>query len=108
MPHKRSAVKRHAVTQPLDTSYRYIPLTRNLNAIVDADDFDWLSKWNWHAVWNPCTKSFYATRTNVVNNGVLGLAFVANASISDIFTHQKKQLGCTMKLPRGIKVSLPC
>jgi hypothetical protein len=53
-------VKRHEVQQPLDTSYRLIPLTQGQNAIVDASDFDWLSKFNWHAHWNPNTRSFYA------------------------------------------------
>lgn len=56
-------VKRHAVTQPQDPSYRLIPLTRNQNAIVDAEDFEWLSQWNWHAHWSPSTRSFYAQRT---------------------------------------------
>src|ERR1700741_4140580 len=55
-------VKRHAVIQPLETDYRFIPLTRNQNAIVDAADFEWLSQWNWYAMWSKCTKSFYAAR----------------------------------------------
>src|SRR5258706_10064208 len=54
--------KRHAVVQPLDQSYRYIALTRNQNAIVDAEDFEWLNQFNWHARWCKTTKSFYATR----------------------------------------------
>jgi hypothetical protein len=56
------SVKRHAVTQPPDASYRLIPLTRSQNAIVDVADFTWLSQWNWYAFWNPSTKSFYAMR----------------------------------------------
>lgn len=55
-------VKRHEVVQPLDTSYRLIPLTRNQNAIVDAEDFERLSEFNWSADWNICTESFYAKR----------------------------------------------
>jgi hypothetical protein len=55
-------VKRHAVTQPLDTSYRLIPLTQGQNAIVDADDYEWLNQWNWHAWLNSFTKSYYAVR----------------------------------------------
>ena len=62
--------KRHEVVQPLDKPYRYIPLTREQNAIVDAGDFEWLSQWNWHAVWNDCTKSFYATRTVEHNKAI--------------------------------------
>lgn len=53
-------VKRHEVQQPLDTSYRLIPLTQGQNAIVDTADFERLSQFNWHAHWNPNTKSFYA------------------------------------------------
>jgi len=55
-------VKRHAVTQPLDQSYRLIPLTQGQNAIVDAEDFDWLSQWNWQARWDKKMRSFYACR----------------------------------------------
>lgn len=53
---------RHPVTQPLDTSYRYIPLTNNLNAIVDSEDYEWLSQFNWHSHWTPETKMYYAVR----------------------------------------------
>jgi len=55
-------MKRHAVQQPLSESFRYIPLTQGQNAIVDAEDFEWLSQWNWYAQWNPETNSFYARR----------------------------------------------
>ncbi len=57
-------VKRHAVVQPLDTSYRLIPLTQGQNAIVDVEDFEWLSQWDWYALWHPRTKSFYARRND--------------------------------------------
>lgn len=55
-------MKRHAVTQPLGTSYRLIALTQNQNAIVDVTDFEWLDQWNWFAAltrWG-----FYAQRRN--------------------------------------------
>jgi hypothetical protein len=55
-------VKRHAVTQPLDASYRLIPLTQNLNAVVDAADYEWLSQWSWCASQSPWKKLFYAVR----------------------------------------------
>lgn len=55
-------VKRHEVIQPLDKPYRFIPLTRNQNAIVDAEDFEHLSQWNWYAVFYKSTQSFYANR----------------------------------------------
>jgi hypothetical protein len=56
-------VKRHMVVQPLNEAYRIIPLTRGLNAIVDVEDFEWLSQWNWYAIFSPHNKSFYAKRT---------------------------------------------
>jgi len=61
-PMIKRPVKRHSVTQPIDTLYRYIPLTHNQNAIVDVGDFEWLSQFNWRAVWNSHTCSFYAAR----------------------------------------------
>src|SRR5579872_4366835 len=48
--------------QPLEPSYRLIPLTRGQLAIVDATDHDWLMQWKWHAYWNKHSKSFYAVR----------------------------------------------
>lgn len=39
-----------------------IPLTQNQVALVDDTDFEWLSQWKWLAVWNRCTRSFYARR----------------------------------------------
>jgi hypothetical protein len=56
-------VKRHAVTQPIDQSYKLIPLTQGQNAIVDTSDYDWLNQWNWYANWSEVTHSFYAVRT---------------------------------------------
>lgn len=53
--------ERQAVTQPLNTSYRFIPLTRGKIAVVDAEDFDFLSRWRWFAV-APCQNTFYAAR----------------------------------------------
>lgn len=54
-------VKRHEVVQPLDQSYRLIPLTRGQNAIVDVEDFETLSKRTWFAVLNHNTNSFVVT-----------------------------------------------
>lgn len=42
-------VRRHEVTQPLDQSYRLIPLSQGKNAIVDAEDFERINQWNWSA-----------------------------------------------------------
>jgi hypothetical protein len=55
--------KRHSVIQPLDKPYRLIALTQGQTTIVDREDFEWLSQWNWRAQWSQDTKSFYAART---------------------------------------------
>lgn len=61
-------VVRHEVTQPLDQSYRLIPLTQGQNAIVDVEDFEWLSQWNWCARRKPSTGKFYAGRGVRIKN----------------------------------------
>lgn len=63
-------VKRHAVIQPLDKPFRFIPLTQWQNAIVDAEDFEWLSQWNWYANWSSQGKTFYAWRKKQKNTVV--------------------------------------
>src|SRR5258706_13665947 len=60
MPKPR--VVRHEVTQPLNESYRLIPLTQNQNAIVDVEDFEWLSQWYWMAMFSPEADTFYVIR----------------------------------------------
>lgn len=71
MPKRR--MKRHAVTQPSDPSYRLIPLTQGQNAIVDAADFEWLSQWNWCAMWNAGGKTFYARRKILGKNTTIAM-----------------------------------
>lgn len=39
-----------------------IPLTQNQVAIVDEEDFGYLSQFHWYAHWNINTQSFYAGR----------------------------------------------
>lgn len=79
----KKRVKRHAVVQPLDESYRLIPLTRNQNAIVDAADFEWLSKWNWQAMWCTNTRSFYAKR-NESRKTILMHCIIINSSSGNV------------------------
>lgn len=55
-------VKRHVVVQPLDKSIRLIPLTQGQNAIVNASRYEFLMQWNWYAVWNIYTRTYYAVR----------------------------------------------
>jgi HNH endonuclease len=57
-PHPRPEIR-----QPIDKPYRLIPLTQNQIAIVDAEDFERLSKWHWFAVWSTQTETFYANRS---------------------------------------------
>jgi len=57
-------LKRHEVIQPVDSSYRLIPLTQGRNAIVDAADYEWLNQWNWFSWHKPESSSFYAIRND--------------------------------------------
>ncbi len=48
--------------QPPNDSIRYIPLTRGLHAIVDAEDYEWLSQYKWHANRTNGSGTIYAAR----------------------------------------------
>lgn len=59
-------VKRHKVVQPKNKLIKLIPLTRGLNVIVDAIDYEFLIQWNWFALkmyWNHGFH-FYAARAS--------------------------------------------
>lgn len=66
---RKYRVPRHQVTQPLDKPYRFIPLTQGQTAIVDAEDFDRVNRWNWHALKPPLSKTFYAVRLHTIAKG---------------------------------------
>jgi HNH endonuclease len=53
---------RHEVEQPLDQSYRIVPLTLGQNALVSAEDFDWISKYNWCAQYSRKRNCYIAVR----------------------------------------------
>ncbi len=53
---------------PLDQSYCEIPLTQGQVTRVSREDFEKYGKFNWYALWNPKTQSFYAVR-NVPKEG---------------------------------------
>ncbi len=46
---------------------KMIPLTRGLFALVDDEDFEFLSQWNWYAL--TCRDSFYAARNGWTTRG---------------------------------------
>ena len=47
-----------------------IQLTRKQIAIVDDDDYAWLSQYHWLAMWCPKTRSYYAARNTTRAGGV--------------------------------------
>ena len=53
--------------EPANDKIRYIPLTRGLHAIVDAEDYAWLSRHKWSA--SRIGRKFYASRTAYARNG---------------------------------------
>jgi len=53
-------VDRPEVVQPEDGKTKLIPLTRGKVAMVDAADFEWLSRFKWHAV--KAGSNYYACR----------------------------------------------
>jgi hypothetical protein len=67
---------RAEVVQPLDQSYRLIPLTCDQVCIVDAEDFEFLSQWNWKAAWCSHSKTFRVTRTEKLPNGIRTTVYI--------------------------------
>lgn len=55
-------VKREPVVQPLDQSIKLIPLTKGQVTVVGAKDYEFLTQWNWSALWSPLGRCFYAVR----------------------------------------------
>ena len=53
---------RTEIMQPDDPSIRYIPLTDGQYAIVDAEDYPYLSQFNWNAHWKKELGGYYARR----------------------------------------------
>lgn len=58
-------VQRHDVIQPLDPSYKLIPLTQGQNALVDTADFEWLSRWDWFADFDAKQSMWYAKKRGI-------------------------------------------
>ncbi len=59
----RAKTTRTEPSTPPNGKIAYIPLTRGLQAIVDAEDYEWLSQYKWHA--NPSKRNgtIYAARS---------------------------------------------
>jgi len=57
---KQRRVHRPKPPQPKHSNIRFIPLTKGKVAIVDAEDYDWLSKYKWYACKRKYT--YYAYR----------------------------------------------
>jgi len=56
-------VKRHAVEQPLDQNIKLVPLTKGMNAIIDAKNFARFNEQHWQASKVTRGNTFYAKRT---------------------------------------------
>lgn len=52
-------------------SWAAITLSKGQVAIVDADDYEWLSQWTWHATKfkRMAREGYYATRTQIIGSG---------------------------------------
>ena len=55
--------RRERPPKPRNDDIRYIPLTHGLYATVDAQDYHWLSKYKWAALFNPRSNIIYAARS---------------------------------------------
>ena len=67
---RKCASLRNVVPNPEPTedeirnNIRRIALSQGQCAVVDADIFDFLNQWHWHAVWKHKTRSFVAVRNS--------------------------------------------
>jgi hypothetical protein len=61
------------------TDYALIPLSQEQFALVDAADAEWICAWNWSAMWNLNTKSFYAVRKEKCADGKKRLVYLHRA-----------------------------
>jgi hypothetical protein len=69
-----------------------IPLDKGQVAIVDDEDFEWLSKLKWHAAWSPTTKSYRAVTAGLANipgnSANIGMPkLITGAAITDHADH---------------------
>lgn len=50
-------------------TYRTIPLSRGQVALVDAEDYEWLSQWKWYAAVSMRSCQYYAATHDVPDGG---------------------------------------
>lgn len=62
-------VYRAPVVQPLDPSYKLIPLTQHQVAAVSTSKYEFLMQWNWFVIPSTKTKTCYAGRMQRLANG---------------------------------------
>ena len=66
---------------------REIPLSQGLVTIVDDDDYDWLTKWKWHAARG--TNTYYAARSGLRRSGAARERFVMHRLILGLGAWQR-------------------
>ncbi len=66
----RGRPRRVEPPEPPNDKIRYIPLTRGLHAIVDTDDYEWLSQYKWYAGRPTRAGKIYARR-NMSGRGII-------------------------------------
>jgi hypothetical protein len=62
MPKGEYTRKIRPAIYPIGPSIAYIPLTKGQYALIDRDDVETVGGYNWCALWNRGTQSFYAVR----------------------------------------------
>lgn len=62
MPRGKFARKIRPIVTPIGPSIAYVPLTQGCYALIDAEDAEKVSGYNWFAYFNKHTKSHYAKR----------------------------------------------
>lgn len=67
-----------------------IPLTKGQFAIVDDEDYEWLSQFKWYAAWKEKQRCFYARRNSKMKNGKSYMIYMAR-EILDLKHDDKRE-----------------
>jgi len=87
---KRTVV-RHVVEQPLDPSYRIVPLSQGKNALVSAHRYELVNQFNWTAELDRKGRGWYAMRKMSVagkEKRITMHRFITNDFISPTIDHK--------------------